>query len=63
MTRTLLNLYPQFSQISVLHSDYTTGLSYLMKYPTNIDVLLIIRHSLHMYAPDVRYNPLFLPFN
>lgn len=24
-----------------------------MKYPSNIDVLLIIRHSLHMYAPDV----------
>lgn len=37
----------------VLHSDYTTGLSYLMKYPTNIDVMLIIRHSLHMLAPDV----------
>ncbi|XP_031620632.1 TBC1 domain family member 5 homolog A isoform X2 [Contarinia nasturtii] len=41
----------------MLHSDYTTGLSYLMKYPSNIDVLLIIRHSLHMYAPDKYERP------
>lgn len=38
---------------AVLHSDYTTGLSYLMKYPSNIDVMSIIRHSLHLYAPEV----------
>lgn len=37
----------------MLHSDYTTGLSYLMKYPSNIDVMSIIRHSLHMIAPNV----------
>lgn len=42
---------------AVLHSDYTTGLSYLMKYPSNIDVLSIIRHSLHMYAPDKYGRP------
>ncbi|XP_055324041.1 TBC1 domain family member 5 [Sitodiplosis mosellana] len=41
----------------MLHSDYTTGLSYLMKYPSNIDVLLIIRHSLHMYAPHKYERP------
>lgn len=39
--------------LAVLHSDYTTGLSCLMKYPSNIDVMFIIRHSLHLHAPDV----------
>lgn len=48
---------------TVLHSDYTTALSYLMKYPSNIDVLLIIRHSLHMYAPEVSYNYFNIIYN
>lgn len=47
-------LYRQLLEI-VIQNDYTTSLTYLMKYPTNIDVMLIIRHALHMISPEVRH--------
>ncbi|XP_036323518.1 TBC1 domain family member 5 isoform X1 [Rhagoletis pomonella] len=35
----------------LLLSDQTTCLTYLMRYPTNVDVNLILRHALHMIMP------------
>ncbi|CAD6993924.1 unnamed protein product [Ceratitis capitata] len=35
----------------LLLSDQTTCLTYLMRYPTNVDVNLILRHALHMLQP------------
>jgi TBC1 domain family protein 5 len=36
----------------LLSNDYTTCLTLLMRYPTNADVSLIIRHALYMCTPD-----------
>uniref|UniRef100_A0A182IV38 Rab-GAP TBC domain-containing protein n=1 Tax=Anopheles atroparvus TaxID=41427 RepID=A0A182IV38_ANOAO len=41
----------------LIYSDYTTCLSYLMRYPTNIDIALVIRHALHMKSPKVYERP------
>ncbi|XP_011181005.2 TBC1 domain family member 5 isoform X1 [Zeugodacus cucurbitae] len=35
----------------LLLSDQTSCLTYLMRYPTNVDVNLILRHALHMLKP------------
>ncbi|XP_055630229.1 TBC1 domain family member 5 isoform X2 [Toxorhynchites rutilus septentrionalis] len=35
----------------LIYSDYTTCLTYLMRYPSNVDVSLVIRHALHMKSP------------
>lgn len=35
----------------LLLNDYTTCLTYLMRYPTNVDINLILRHALHMQNP------------
>ncbi|XP_014093200.3 TBC1 domain family member 5 isoform X1 [Bactrocera oleae] len=35
----------------LLLSDQTSCLTYLMRYPTNVDVNLILRHALHMLMP------------
>lgn len=36
---------------TVLLSDYTTSLTYLMRYPSSVDVNLVLRHALHMLNP------------
>lgn len=36
----------------LLSNDYTSCLTLLMRYPTNADVSLIIRHALYMCEPD-----------
>ncbi|XP_062539539.1 TBC1 domain family member 5 isoform X2 [Armigeres subalbatus] len=41
----------------LIYSDYTTCLMYLMRYPSNADVSLIIRHALHMKSPKVYERP------
>uniref|UniRef100_A0A182KG19 Rab-GAP TBC domain-containing protein n=1 Tax=Anopheles christyi TaxID=43041 RepID=A0A182KG19_9DIPT len=41
----------------LIYSDYTTCLSYLMRYPTNVDITLVIRHALHMKSPKVYERP------
>ncbi|XP_040155075.1 TBC1 domain family member 5 [Anopheles arabiensis] len=41
----------------LIYSDYTTCLSYLMRYPTNVDIALVIRHALHMKSPKVYERP------
>ncbi|XP_035775583.1 TBC1 domain family member 5-like [Anopheles albimanus] len=41
----------------LIYSDYTTCLSYLMRYPTNIDISLVIRHALHMKSPKTYERP------
>lgn len=48
--------------LAVLNSDYTTGLSCLMKYPSNINVMFIIRYSLHLHAPDVSMTAIAISF-
>lgn len=40
-----------------MSGDYTTSLTYLMKYPGNVDISLIIRHALHIQSPDVYERP------
>ncbi|KAH8409853.1 hypothetical protein KR222_009902 [Zaprionus bogoriensis] len=35
----------------LLLSDYTTSLTYLMRYPSSVDVNLVLRHALHMLNP------------
>ncbi|EDV93155.1 TBC1 domain family member 5 [Drosophila grimshawi] len=35
----------------LLLSDYTSSLTYLMRYPSNVDVNLVLRHALHMLNP------------
>lgn len=35
----------------MLHNDYTTCLTYLMKYPSNVDINFILKHALYMYFP------------
>ncbi|KAM8706822.1 hypothetical protein ACLKA7_010993 [Drosophila subpalustris] len=35
----------------LLLSDYTTSLTYLMRYPSYVDVNLVLRHALHMLNP------------
>ncbi|KAH8310586.1 hypothetical protein KR044_002053 [Drosophila immigrans] len=35
----------------LLLSDYTTSLTYLMRYPSHVDVNLVLRHALHMQNP------------
>ncbi|XP_034117365.2 TBC1 domain family member 5 [Drosophila albomicans] len=35
----------------LLLSDYTTSLTYLMRYPSYVDVNLVLRHALHMQNP------------
>ncbi|XP_058058984.1 TBC1 domain family member 5 isoform X2 [Anopheles bellator] len=42
----------------LIYSDYTTCLSYLMRYPTNIDISLVIRHALHMKSPKLYERPI-----
>lgn len=42
------------SFITVLLNDYTTCLTFLMRYPANVDINLILRHALHMQMPKVR---------
>ncbi|XP_058812396.1 TBC1 domain family member 5 [Topomyia yanbarensis] len=41
----------------LIYSDYTTCLTYLMRYPTNVDVSLVIRHALHMKSPKIYERP------
>uniref|UniRef100_A0A182PZC0 Rab-GAP TBC domain-containing protein n=1 Tax=Anopheles farauti TaxID=69004 RepID=A0A182PZC0_9DIPT len=41
----------------LIYSDYTTCLSYLMRYPSNIDIALVIRHALHMKCPKIYERP------
>ncbi|XP_037945832.1 TBC1 domain family member 5 homolog A-like [Teleopsis dalmanni] len=41
----------------LLLSDYTTCLTYLMRYPTNVDVNLILQHALHMQMPKKFERP------
>uniref|UniRef100_A0A1Y9HF71 Rab-GAP TBC domain-containing protein n=1 Tax=Anopheles funestus TaxID=62324 RepID=A0A1Y9HF71_ANOFN len=41
----------------LIYSDYTTCLSYLMRYPSNVDIALVIRHALHMKSPKVYERP------
>lgn len=41
----------------LLYSDYTSTLMYLMKYPPDVDVNLIIRHALHMYDAKTYERP------
>ncbi|XP_013107771.1 TBC1 domain family member 5 isoform X2 [Stomoxys calcitrans] len=41
----------------LLLSDYTTCLTYLMRYPQNVDVNLILRHALHMKMPKKYDRP------
>uniref|UniRef100_A0A8D8P613 TBC1 domain family member 5 n=1 Tax=Culex pipiens TaxID=7175 RepID=A0A8D8P613_CULPI len=41
----------------LIYSDYTTCLTYLMRYPTNVDISLIIKHALHMKAPKIYERP------
>ncbi|KAI9584746.1 TBC1 domain family member 5 isoform X1 [Glossina fuscipes] len=41
----------------LLLSDYTTCLTYLMRYPSNVDVGLILRHALHMQMPKKYDRP------
>lgn len=40
-----------------MSGDYTTSLTYLMKYPSNVDISLIIRHALHIQSPDQYERP------
>ncbi|XP_067617440.1 TBC1 domain family member 5 [Eurosta solidaginis] len=42
----------------LLLSDQTTCLTYLMRYPTNVDVNLILRHALHMLMPKKFERPI-----
>uniref|UniRef100_A0A1A9WMJ3 Rab-GAP TBC domain-containing protein n=1 Tax=Glossina brevipalpis TaxID=37001 RepID=A0A1A9WMJ3_9MUSC len=44
-------------QMDILLSDYTTCLTYLMRYPSNVDVSLILRHALHMQMPKKYDRP------
>lgn len=41
-----------------MSGDYTTSLTYLMKYPGNVDIALIIRHALYIQSPDIYDRPL-----
>ncbi|XP_065354231.1 TBC1 domain family member 5 [Calliphora vicina] len=41
----------------LLLSDYTTCLTYLMRYPTNVDISLILRHALYMQMPKKYDRP------
>lgn len=42
----------------LLLSDYTTSLTYLMRYPNNVDVHLVLRHALFMLNPkQFEYPP------
>ncbi|XP_055526871.1 TBC1 domain family member 5 [Wyeomyia smithii] len=41
----------------LVFSDHTTCLTYLMQYPTNVDISLIIRHALHMKSPKIYERP------
>ncbi|XP_058981277.1 TBC1 domain family member 5 isoform X2 [Musca domestica] len=41
----------------LLLSDYTTCLTYLMRYPQNVDISLILRHALHMKMPKKYDRP------
>ncbi|KAI8123267.1 TBC1 domain family member 5 [Lucilia cuprina] len=49
----------------LLLSDYTTCLTYLMRYPTNVDISLILRHALYMQMPKKYDRPTnaFVYFN
>lgn len=40
-----------------MSGDYTSSLTYLMKYPGNVDISLIIRHALHIQSPDLYERP------
>ncbi|XP_039971211.1 TBC1 domain family member 5 [Bactrocera tryoni] len=42
----------------LLLSDQTSCLTYLMRYPTNVDVNLILRHALHMLMPKRFERPI-----
>ncbi|XP_053695648.1 TBC1 domain family member 5 [Sabethes cyaneus] len=41
----------------LIYSDHTTCLTYLMQYPTNVDISLVIRHALHMKSPKIYERP------
>ncbi|KAM7360243.1 TBC1 domain family member 5 [Cochliomyia hominivorax] len=41
----------------LLLSDYTTCLTYLMRYPANVDISLILRHALYMQMPKKYDRP------
>ncbi|XP_061396374.1 TBC1 domain family member 5 [Musca vetustissima] len=41
----------------LLLSDYTTCLTFLMRYPQNVDINLILRHALHMKIPKKYDRP------
>lgn len=38
---------------SVLKSDNTNCLNYLMRYP-NVDVMSVIKYALHLFDPEVK---------
>lgn len=40
-----------------MSGDYTSSLTYLMKYPGNVDISLIIRHALHIQLPELYERP------
>lgn len=40
-----------------MSGDYTSSLTYLMKYPGNVDISQIIRHALHIQSPDLYDRP------
>lgn len=40
-----------------MSGDYTSSLTYLMKYPGNVDISLIIRHALYIQSPDSYERP------
>lgn len=46
-----------FLTLTVINSDYTTTLTHLMKFPSNADVGLIIKHALHFCKPHVYDRP------
>lgn len=60
-TDSIVNLQLKTNNYSfaVMSGDYTTSLTYLMKYP-NVDVSLIIRHALHIQSPDIYERPICL---
>lgn len=48
---------------ALLAGDYTTCLTHLMKYPSNVDITLVIRYAMHIKSPQLYECPAvaFLP--
>lgn len=41
----------------MLDGDYTTCLTHLMKYPGNVDIVLVIRYAMHIKSPQLHDCP------